>query len=90
MELSGAIELLKARATMSEIRIGRRNKKEDVMGKVLKCCDLGTNCSKEIRADSEEELLKLAAEHAEKDHGIPLSSIPPAMLAMVKSKIQDE
>lgn len=60
------------------------------MGKVLRCRDLGTNCSKEIRADNEEELLKLAAEHAEKDHGIPLSSIPPAMLAMVKSKIQDE
>ena len=40
------------------------------MAKVLRCRDLGMNCSKEIRAEDEEALLKLAAEHAEKDHGI--------------------
>jgi len=51
---------------------------------------LGTNCPKEIRAENEEELLKLAAEHAEKDHGISASSIPPAMLELVKTAIKDE
>ncbi len=60
------------------------------MGKVLRCSDLGTNCPKEIRAGNEEELMKLAAEHAEKDHGINASSIPPAMLQMVKAAIKDE
>lgn len=60
------------------------------MGKVLRCRDLGTNCPKEIRAENEEELMKLAAEHAEKEHGISVSSIPPAMLEMVKSAIKDE
>ncbi len=60
------------------------------MGKVLRCSDLGTNCPKEIRAENEEELMKLAAEHAEKDHGISASSIPPAMLEMVKAAIKDE
>jgi predicted small metal-binding protein len=48
------------------------------------------NCPKELRAESEEDLLKLAAEHAEKDHGFPVSMIPPSILAMVKTAIKDE
>jgi len=60
------------------------------MTKVLRCRDLGTNCPKEIRAENEDDLMKLAAEHAEKDHGISASSIPPAMLEMVKAAIKDE
>jgi predicted small metal-binding protein len=60
------------------------------MAKVLRCSDLGTNCPKEVRAESEEELLKLAAEHAEKDHGIQVASLPPSMLEMVKAAIRDE
>lgn len=60
------------------------------MTMVLRCRDLGTNCPTEIRAESEQELLKLAAEHAEKDHGIAASSIPPSILAMVKAAIRNE
>jgi predicted small metal-binding protein len=60
------------------------------MAKVLRCRDLGMNCPKEMRADNEEELLKLAAEHAEKDHGVSASSIPPSILAMVKAAIKEE
>ena len=60
------------------------------MSKLLRCSDLGTNCPKEIRAETEEELMKLAAEHAEKDHGISVASIPPAMLQMVRAAIKDE
>ena len=60
------------------------------MAKVLRCADLGMSCSKEIRAENEEDLLKLAAEHAEKDHGVSASSIPPSILAMVKAAIRDE
>ncbi len=60
------------------------------MPKVLRCRDLGMNCPKEIRAETEEELLKLAAEHAEKDHGIAASSIPPSILTMVKAAIKNE
>lgn len=60
------------------------------MAKVLRCQDLGMNCPKEMRAENEEELLKLAAEHAEKDHGVSASSIPPSILAMVKAAIKDE
>jgi len=66
------------------------HRKELLMAKVLRCRDLGMSCSKEIRAEDEEALLKLAAEHAEKDHGIAASSIPPSVLAMVKAAIRDE
>jgi predicted small metal-binding protein len=48
------------------------------------------DCPKEVRAETEEGILKLAAEHAEKDHGFPVAMIPPSMLAMVKSAIKDE
>ena len=60
------------------------------MAKLLRCRDLGVNCSREIRAETEDELLKLAAEHAEKDHGIAASSIPASMLEMVRALIKDE
>ncbi len=65
-------------------------RKEEAMAKVLRCRDLGMNCPKEVRAETEEELMKLAAEHAEKDHGIAAANIPPSILAMVKSAIKTE
>jgi len=34
------------------------------MGKVFRCKDLGLDCDAVIRASSEEEVLKKAAEHA--------------------------
>ena len=76
--------------SMVECPPGTPNMKETVMGKVLRCRDLGMNCSHELRAETEEELLKLAAEHAEKDHGIHASSIPPSIMAMVRAAIRDE
>ena len=60
------------------------------MAKVLRCRDLGMDCPKEVRAESEEELLMLAAEHAEKDHGISTALIPDSILAMIRSAIKDE
>ncbi|HET7213944.1 MAG TPA: DUF1059 domain-containing protein [Terriglobia bacterium] len=60
------------------------------MAKVLRCSDLGIDCPKELRAENEEELMKLAAEHAENDHGLSASNIPPAMLQIVKAAIRDE
>jgi predicted small metal-binding protein len=60
------------------------------MAKILRCSDLGMNCPKEIRAATEEELLKLAAEHAQRDHGIPVANIPSEIQAMVKAAIRDE
>jgi predicted small metal-binding protein len=65
-------------------------REEFAMAKVLRCRDLGMNCPKELRAETEEELLKLAAEHAEKDHGFSTAMVPPSILAMVKAAIKDE
>ncbi len=63
---------------------------EAPMARILRCSDLGLNCSKEIRGATDEEVLKLAAEHAENDHGIPVASIPAEMQAMVKAAIKDD
>jgi predicted small metal-binding protein len=75
---------------MVKSRPNLQSKKEMKMAKVLRCRDLGMKCTHELRAETEEELLKLAAQHAEKDHGIHVSSIPPAIMAMVKAAIKDE
>ena len=58
------------------------------MGKVLRCRDVGMDCDFEARAETEEELLKKAAEHAEAAHD--LKEIPEDVLAMVRAAIRDE
>jgi predicted small metal-binding protein len=58
----------------------------DVMGKVLRCGELFPGCAVEARGETEEEILKQAAEHARRDHGI--AQIDAATLAKVKSAIR--
>lgn len=38
--------------------------------KELRCRDVGFDCEQVLRAESEEEILRQAAEHAAKDHGV--------------------
>jgi len=40
------------------------------MVKVLRCKDVGVGCGFEARAATEEEVLKIAAQHAKTAHGI--------------------
>jgi predicted small metal-binding protein len=40
------------------------------MAKLLKCKDIGVDCDFVARGKTEEEVLKKAAEHARKEHGI--------------------
>ncbi len=40
------------------------------MEKVLRCRDMGFDCEGVIRAKTEDEVLRLAAEHANSAHGI--------------------
>jgi len=56
------------------------------MAKMIDCAKVNpaSGCGHVIRADSEEELLKLAAEHA-KTHGMEPT---PELVAMVKSNIE--
>jgi predicted small metal-binding protein len=55
------------------------------MAKVLRCGQLFPGCSVEARGESEEDVLKQAAEHAKRDHGV--KEIDAATLAKVKAAI---
>ena len=56
------------------------------MGKVLRCGELFPGCSVEARGETEEEILKQAAEHAKRDHGV--AQIDAGTLAKVKAAIR--
>ncbi len=56
------------------------------MAKELRCRDVGMNCDKVIRAESEEDVMRQAAEHAKKDHG--LTTIDEATAKKVKALIR--
>ena len=58
------------------------------MEKVIRCRDVGFDCDGVIKAKTEEEALKLAAEHAIKVHG--LKEITPEIVTKVKSVIRTE
>jgi predicted small metal-binding protein len=55
------------------------------MEKVLHCGELFAGCAVVARG-TEDEILKQAAEHAKRDHGV--SQIDPATLAKVKAAIR--
>jgi predicted small metal-binding protein len=58
------------------------------MAKTLRCDAIFLGCGHVIHAESEEELMRLAAEHAREVHGI--TDIDPAMVSKVKAAIKDE
>jgi predicted small metal-binding protein len=57
------------------------------MAKQLKCGDLMPGCNFVARGASEQEVMKAAAEHAKKAHGI--EQITPELAAKVKGAIKD-
>ena len=56
------------------------------MSKVLRCGELFPGCSVEARGETEDEILKMAAEHAKRDHGV--AQIDAGTLAKVKAAIR--
>ncbi|HEX5140311.1 MAG TPA: DUF1059 domain-containing protein [Dehalococcoidia bacterium] len=58
------------------------------MAKVLRCNAIFLGCGHVVRADTEDELLRLAVEHARQVHGV--SEIDEAMARQVKAAITDE
>jgi len=58
------------------------------MAKVLHCRDLGFDCEGVVRAQTEEEVLEQAAEHARTVHN--LEEITDEVKAQVRSAIRDE
>jgi predicted small metal-binding protein len=58
------------------------------MAKVLRCKDVGMDCDFVVRAETEEEILKKAAEHAQAEHN--MKEIPEDVLTQVRAAIRDE
>ena len=59
------------------------------MSKVIDCNKVNpaSGCSHVVRGETEEELMRNAAEHA-KEHGIV--DVTPELMEMIKSNIEDE
>jgi predicted small metal-binding protein len=55
--------------------------------KTLHCADAGFDCTGVIQANTEEEVLNLAAEHALKVHGV---TVTPDLKEKLKTLIKDE
>jgi len=58
------------------------------MAKILRCSDGGFECDGVIRAETEEEVLKKAADHAKSEHN--LEEISDEVVEKVRAAIQDE
>lgn len=58
------------------------------MAKVLRCSDVGFECEGVIRAETEDEVLKIAAEHAKSEHN--LEEISDEVVEKIRAAIQDE
>lgn len=57
------------------------------MAKILKCRDVGFDCEVEVQAETEDEILEMAAKHAVQDHGLP--EVNAAVVAKVRAAIRD-
>ena len=57
------------------------------MSKVIRCRDVGFDCEGVIRAETEDQAMKQAAEHARTAHGV---EVTPEVAAKVRSVMRDE
>ena len=55
--------------------------------KTLHCSDAGFDCQAVVKAQTEEEVLKQAAEHARSVHGV---TVTPEMAEQIKQLIKEE
>jgi predicted small metal-binding protein len=58
------------------------------MSKVVNCRDVGFDCDGVVRAETEEEALRLVAQHAQDKHGV--AEITPEIVEKVRSVMRDE
>lgn len=58
------------------------------MAKLLRCRDLGFDCEGELRADSEDEILAQAAQHAREAHG--METVPDEVVQDILASIRQE
>jgi predicted small metal-binding protein len=55
--------------------------------KTLRCRDVGFDCQGELRAESDEEILRQAAEHVRQVHGM---DVTPELVEQVRTQIREE
>lgn len=55
--------------------------------KTLRCSDVGFQCDAVVKASSEQEVLEIAAAHAQSVHGV---SVTPEMAEEIKAKIRED
>jgi predicted small metal-binding protein len=70
------------------MNITRKYQEENSMAKVLQCKDVGFQCDGVVRADTEEQVLHMAAEHARTVHGI--TDLTEEVVEKVRSAIREE
>lgn len=58
------------------------------MTKEVRCRDVGVDCDWVVTGETEEEIMKKAAEHAEKAHG--MKEIPPELVQRVREAIRTQ
>jgi predicted small metal-binding protein len=58
------------------------------MAKVLRCRDVGLDCEGELRGETEEEILRQAAEHARITHN--MTEMTPEIVQKVRAAIREE
>lgn len=63
-------------------------RKEFAMAKSLRCDDVIPGCSYVVQADTEEEVIRQAAEHARLKHNI--RRITPEITAMMRAAVREE
>ena len=55
--------------------------------KTLHCSDVGFQCDAVVKANTEEEVLNIAAQHAQEVHGV---TVTPQMAEQIKTLIKEE
>ena len=58
------------------------------MAKVLRCRDVGLDCEGELRGETEEEILRQAAEHARITNN--MTEMTPEIVQKVRAAIREE
>lgn len=57
------------------------------MPRILSCGDIVPGCDAEVRAESDDEVMRQAADHAAKAHGV--TQVDPALAAKIKAAIRE-
>jgi len=58
------------------------------MAKLFRCYDIYPDCPAEVRAETEQEILRHVAEHATSVHGV--KEVDEAVIQMVRGRIREE